>query len=315
MGHPFRYYIPEDNAGFMDKVWRFISKKELPAWSFPRVIQIQTVAGCNAFCIFCPHGKTKRPLPKGRMDWDLYRTIIDECVRHRMWRISPYLMNEPLLDPEIGERIRYISSKKRFPTYTKINTNASLLTEEVARDLLDSGLDVLTCSVHGIVKEKYEKTMVGLKLEKVLDNIDRFLELKAKLRKKKPELRVTMIRTKLIEPDVEKIREYWKRRGVRVSIRPMSNRANPQIADLGVSARPLEPFSWCVRPMEQAYVNVRGELLLCCNDWEQTTILGDLKTQSLEEAWNGDRYREIRRRLLDGRVQGLLCEKCTMQRE
>lgn len=314
MGHPFGYYVPEGNVGLFEKVRRFVLNRQLPTWRFPMVIQIQTVAACNAFCIFCPHGKTKRPLPKGRMDWDLYKAIIDECVRHRMWRISPYLMNEPLLDPDIGERIRYISSKKKFPTYTKINTNASLLTEETARDLLDSGLDILTCSVHGIVKEKYEKTMVGLKLEEVLDNIDRFLDLKKKLKKKKPELRITMIRTKLIEPDVEKIREYWGKRGVHVSIRPMSNRANPQIAALDISAKPLEPFYWCVRPMEQAYVNVRGELLLCCNDWEQTTILGDLKTQSLEEAWNSEKYKEIRKRILEGRVKGLLCEECTMQR-
>ncbi len=310
-----KYYLPDGKISKLEQFKRLILHREWPVWKFPRIIQIQTIAACNANCIFCPHGKTKNPLPKGRMDWDLYKKIIDECTKYRMWRISPYLMNEPLMDPEIGERIRYISSKKRFPTYTKINTNASLLTEEVARDLIDSGLDILTCSVHGIVKEKYEQTMVGLSLEKVLYNIDRFLELKKKMRKKKPELRVTMVRTKLIEPDVDKIREYWRKRGVRVSIRPMSNRVNPKVARLNINARPLEPFDWCVRMMQQAYVNVRGELLLCCNDWEQTTILGDLRYQSLYEAWNSEKYMDVRRRFLAGKWKGLLCAACRMQRE
>jgi len=309
------YYLEESPIGWLEKARRFILHRKLPIWDFPRNIQIQTIAACNAHCIFCPHGKTKNPLPRGSMDWDLYRAIIDEIIKHRVFRISPYLMNEPLLDKEIGERIRYISSKKRFPTYTKINTNASLLTEEMSRDLLDSGLDVLTCSVHGIVKEKYEQTMVGLKFEEVLENIDRFLELKRKLRKKKPELRITMVRTKLIEPDVEKIKEYWRKRNVRVAIRPMSNRAHESISSLTINARPLMPFTWCHRLFEQIYINVKGQLLICCNDWEQTTILGDLTKQSIYEAWHGEPYMEVRRRFLKGQVKGMLCENCLMQPE
>jgi len=310
-----QYYLSEDSQLTWDKLYRFLRKREWPVWSFPWVIQIQTVSGCNARCIFCPCGRTKQSPPQGEMDWDLYRKIIDECTRHRMRRISPYLMNEPLLDPRIGERIAYISQRKRFPTYTKVNTNASLLTEETARQILDSGLDILTCSVHGIVKEKYEKTMVGLRLEEVLDNIDRFLELRRKLKKKKPELRVTMIRTRLIEADVPKIMSYWNKRGVKTSIRPMTNRVSRRVNALGIHASPLEPYDWCVRPMEQAYVNLKGEVLLCCNDWEQTTMLGELTCQSLHGVWNGEAFQDIRRRFLKGDLRGLLCRECRMQRE
>jgi hypothetical protein len=249
------------------------------------------------------------------MDWDLYRKIIDECAAHRMWRISPYLMNEPLLDPEIGRRIRYISDRKRFPTYTKINTNSSLLTEDMALQILDSGLDIFTCSVHGIIKEKYEKTMVGLHLEEVLAGIDRFLEMKETMKKKKPELRVTMVRTKLIEPDFQKIKNYWQTRGVKVSIRPMTNRANNRLNALGINAHPFEPFDWCVRLMQQAYVNVRGQVLLCCNDWEQSIVLGDLSKQSLRAVWNGKEFQSIRRGFLQGDVKGLPCAACRIQGE
>ncbi len=310
------YYIPEKPVNIFSKAFAFFTKKTLPLWDFPINVQIQTIASCNARCVFCPHGKTKNQLPKGSMDWDLYKTIIDECVKHQVFRISPYLMNEPLLDKDIGERIRYISSKKKFYTYTKINTNASLLTEEVTRDLLDSGLDVLTCSVHGIVKEKYESVMKGLSLERVLENIDNFLNLKEKLKKKKPELRITMIRTKLIEEDLDKIKEYWKKRKVRVNIRPMSNRAHDSIDSIaGISARPLEPFVWCKRLFEQVYINVKGQLLLCCNDWEQTTILGDLTKETIYKAWHGLSYMNVRKKFIKGDVKGLLCEKCLIQRE
>ncbi len=249
------------------------------------------------------------------MDWDLYRKIIDECADYRMWRISPYLMNEPLLDPEIGRRIRYISDRKRFPTYTKINTNSSLLTEEMALQILESDLDIFTCSVHGISKEKYEKTMKGLHLEEVLAGIDRFLEMKVTMKKKKPELRVTMVSTKLIEPDLQNIKNYWQTRGVKVSIRPMTNRANNRLDALGINTRPFERFDWCVRLIQQADVNVRGQVLLCCNDWEQSIVLGDLSKQSLRAVWNGEAFQSIRRSFLKGDIKGLPCAACRIQRE
>jgi MoaA/NifB/PqqE/SkfB family radical SAM enzyme len=221
-------------------------------------------------------------------------------------------MNEPFLDPEIEKRIRYIFERKRLPTYIKVNTNASLLTEELAERILDSGLDVLTCSVHGIVKEKYDRTMAGLHLEEVLHGIDRFLEIKSRMKKKKPDLRVTMVRTKLMEPDLGKIKSYWRSRGVKVSVRPMTNRADKRINSLKIHSNPFAPYDWCIRLMQQAHINVKGQVLLCCNDWEQTIVLGDLTKQSLHEIWNGEAFQTVRRRFLERDWQGLPCASCLM---
>ena len=73
-----------------------------PVSSAPDHIQIQTITGCNASCIFCPNGKTRRNIPKGRrMDWDLYRSIVDQSIAMGIRRYSVYLMNEPMLDREL----------------------------------------------------------------------------------------------------------------------------------------------------------------------------------------------------------------------
>ena len=51
-------------------------ERDIP--SKPDHVQIQTVTGCNADCIFCPNRKTKRHIPLGRrMEWDLYRSVVD----------------------------------------------------------------------------------------------------------------------------------------------------------------------------------------------------------------------------------------------
>lgn len=64
------------------------------------------------------------------------------------------------------------------------------------------------------------------------------------------------------------------------------------------------PWMACRRPWELSYITAEGEVLPCCfvpfvtNAQWQDYVLGDVRTQSLAEIWNGERYREFRRRFL-----------------
>jgi len=104
--------------------------------------------------------------------------VIDQSLALPVRRFSVYLMNEPLLDPELPGRIAYITARRRKPQYVKIISNGSLLTEPMAKGLLDAGLDKLKLSVQSLQAETYRRIM-GLRLEHTLRNIDRFLELQA----------------------------------------------------------------------------------------------------------------------------------------
>ena len=95
----------------------------------PDHVQIQTITGCNARCIFCPNNKTRKKIRTGiRMDWDLYRSIVDQCVELNVRRYSVYLMNEPMLDKELPERIAYIAAQINRPQYIKATSHGGLLT-------------------------------------------------------------------------------------------------------------------------------------------------------------------------------------------
>src|SRR5918999_3500602 len=75
-------------------------------------IQIQTVSWCNRSCAFCPSGKF--PVPKTYMPLEVYHRIIDQL--HDLdfsGRISPYLMNESLLDKRLPDLITY--ARRRCP--------------------------------------------------------------------------------------------------------------------------------------------------------------------------------------------------------
>ncbi len=281
----------------------------------PDHVQIQTVTGCNARCIFCPNGKTDPRVPVGRrMDDALFRRIVDQCVELGVRRYSVYLMNEPLLDRDLPRRIGYIAARIRKPQYVKVTSHGGLLTGRMARGLLDSGLKKLKISIQSLDPATYRRIM-GLKLERTLANIDRFLELRERGGYKLPRLEVVMVDSVHTHHEIEHARRYWERRGIRLFVEPVENRADQQnIRTAAVGADRLQPYTWCRRLMEQIYILHDGRMLQCCADWEQRSVMGDLTQQPLADVWYGSRYRERRRRFSAGKVAGMICSNCLKQK-
>ena len=281
----------------------------------PDHVQIQTVTGCNARCIFCPNGKTRRHVPLGRrMDEDLFRRTVDQCVELGVRRYSVYLMNEPLLDRDLPGRIAYITARIRKPQYVKVTSHGGLLTGRMARGLLDSGLKKLKVSIQSLDPATYRRIM-GLKLERTLANIDRFLELRERGGYRLPRLEIVMVDSAHTHHEIARARRYWQDRGIRLFIEPVENRADQQdIRETAVGAAGLQPYTWCRRLTEQIYVLCDGRMLQCCADWEQRSVLGDLTTESLADIWYGPCYTDLRRRFAAGDVRGMICQDCRKQR-
>jgi molybdenum cofactor biosynthesis enzyme MoaA len=282
----------------------------------PDHVQIQTITGCNAKCIFCPNGKTRRKIPAGRrMDWDLYRSIVDQCLELGIRRYSVYLMNEPMLDPELAGRVAYVSARIKKSQYVKVTSHGGLLSERMAKELLDSGLDKLKISVQSLDPDTYRNIM-GLPLAKTLKNIDRFLELKVRGGYKLPRLEIVMVDSIQTHDEIPDIRRYWQDRNIKLYIEPVENRADQDnIRETAVGRHRLTSFSWCRRLMEQVYILYDGRMVQCCADWEQRSLMGDLATNSLADIWYGQRYNDHRRRFAEGDVRGMICTCCRKQKE
>ena len=280
----------------------------------PDHVQIQTITGCNADCMFCPNGKTRRNIPRGqRMDRDLYCAIVDQSIELGIRRYSVYLMNEPMLDRNLPERIEYVSARIRKPQYVKVTTHGGLMTKRMARGLLDSGLNKLKISVQSLNPVTYRDIM-GLDLAKTLRNIDRLLELKQQGGYKLPKLEIVMVDSIQTHDEIPAIKRYWQERDIKLYIEPVENRADQKnIRDLAIGAEKLKPFSWCRRLMEQVYILYDGRMVQCCADWEQRSVMGDLKRESLADIWYGERYSDYRRKFAVGEVKGMICACCRKQ--
>jgi len=306
------------NAHYMDqpgdspwvRIKNRLTRRPIP--SFPRTLQIQTFTGCNADCIFCPYGSTYETQPKGKMPPELFRKIIDEAAGHDVRRISPYLMNEPLMDRDLFDKVRYIN--ETIPSCKVVVTsNGHFLTPPVVDRLLEmgDGIHELYISFQGIDRVSYEQTMRGnMDFERTLANVDHFLETQRSRGLERPKLWITMVDTSVI--DARKAVAYWRSRGVASKYTTLENRGgNIKDAETFSRTRAMSHYTSCTRLFKQGYIMFNGDLVLCCVDYSREQVLGNISTMSIHDVWNGPVAKEIRRRYLAREFGALpLCGRC-----
>ena len=111
--------------------------------TFPDRVYVESTNVCNLDCIMCPTGLHIDTRPKGFMEWDLYTAIIDEIAPFAE-AVVLHSWGEPLLHSRIIEMIQYA---KERDLWVETSTNATKLTEDASRKILDAGLDRIYLSM------------------------------------------------------------------------------------------------------------------------------------------------------------------------
>lgn len=286
---------------------------------FPNILVIQTHSYCNASCIMCPYQDyiKDNKNPKGKMEPETFYKIIDECKKYNIKKISPYLMNEPLMDGNIFGYIKYI--RKKIPsTKTSINSNGSALTKDKAEKLSKTGLHRIVFSVHGINEKKYNK-ITGLNLKKVLENIDYYLSLK---KRNSTSVGITGITEWFTKKELEKWVSYWEKRDVDLEYRKLHSRAEnvkvPEVIckmeKLGRKDYKNKKIYGCRHREATSKMDIlfNGDVILCCMDWNRSVVLGNVKENSLYDIWNSDKFNKIREMMVskEKSSEKFICKKC-----
>ncbi|MGK4422530.1 radical SAM protein, partial [Klebsiella pneumoniae] len=74
--------------------------------------------------------------------------------------------------------VKYAHDKR---IYTATSTNAHYLTDEKAKQTVESGLDRLIISIDGTTQDVYQQYRVGGKLDKVLEGVKNIVKWKKEL--------------------------------------------------------------------------------------------------------------------------------------
>jgi len=180
----------------------------------PRILQIETIASCNAKCIMCPTPWIKRKRRKV-IDDKLFEKIVDDCFDLKPKMIWFYLNGEPFLDPKIFNRLDYL--KKRRPSQMLgLYTNASLLNKDKIQRLFEYNLKIIHVSVNAASESTYEKIM-GLDYKRLLKNMELILK-----HNKNSIIEVSFVVLDENKDEVERFKEIWNEDVNRVEIRERS---------------------------------------------------------------------------------------------
>lgn len=250
---------------------------------FPLNIIVEPSNRCNLNCIMCMNDKLTRP--RGIMDITLYKRIIDEiAIENPYTRLWLDYYGEPLLQRyKIYYFIDY--AKKRGLKNVCINTNGTLLNEEMAEMLFDSGIDFISIDCDGFSKEVFEKIRVNSNRDNFYKNIDYFLKRKKELSnivKKLPivELKITEMPENLHEIDL--VMNYWKGKGAWTAKRRLIswggkienvNFVNKKERIACGSAMGILPITW------------DGQVTNCVMDVDAKFVCGNVKNESIKSIW------------------------------
>jgi hypothetical protein len=270
--------------------------------SMPEIVQIESTNICNAKCVFCPRDEMHRR--QGIMTVELFRKIVDECVELGITHVRMHNYGEAFIDRQLVEKVRY--AKQKGIREVGVISNGSLITEAVARGMVEAGLDAINISVDAAGKEVFETTRVGLKYDKVIANIERLVRIRAESGKRRPKLILSFVRQNNTA-DEQAFIEHWRTIADKVHVTDLHNWAGTLNTESDVNYP-------CYRPWLTFTALWDGRVSLCCADFDGKVILGDLNTSSIREIWNAEPYREVRRQHLESGGPDI-CRACDLPRK
>jgi len=268
----------------------------------PEIVQIESTNICNAKCVFCPRDDMHRR--QGIMSVELFRKIVDECAALGITHVRMHNYGEAFIDRKLVEKVRY--AKQKGIKEVGMISNGSLITEPVARGMIEAGLDAINISVDAAGKEVFESTRVGLKYDKVIANIERLVRLRTENGRRRPKLILSFVRQNN-SADEQAFIEHWSKVADKIHVTDLHNWAGTLNTESDVNYP-------CYRPWLTFTVLWDGRVSLCCADFDGKTILGDLNTQSIAEIWNAQPYRDARRQHLESGGPDI-CRACDLPRK
>lgn len=296
------------------RVMKYMTVRKLRqqgAPTFPPLIDLEVTNHCNLNCVMCPRDTMKRP--KGYMEFDFFREVIDQIPPHRLEKSWLHLYGEPLLHPKLPDMIRYAKEKVEIEQIG-ISTNCVLLDEEKAESLLSSPLDMLVLSVDGATQETYEKIRRKGAFDKVVENVARFIEMRKERGSSRPTVWVQIIEMQDNFDEIERFKSEWAPRlgpEDQVFVKNFSafgGRIGDRADFYKHMPRTRLPCSYL---WSYFVVYWDGRVTPCCLDMEGELCIGDLKRSSIQEIWSSPKLAEFQEiHLRDAYSEMPLCGKC-----
>lgn len=305
-------------------------KKVIPL-AKPYTVLIEPSNYCNFHCVSCFQSLKKENYitqHRCQMSMELYRDIIDQ-LQHwegeliKVLKLSLY--GEPFTNPNFCEMLR-IAKQANIAQRIETTTNASLITPEIARQLVDYGIDYIRVSIYGGNQKRYQEVtgIESVSIDKIYQNLEHIQRYKRMSGRESPFVSVKMLDT-FSEENEEFIRRFspvadetyidsphnWvasEEKSFIDSLYPAQEKREKMLKSRQAAYKDRQS---CPMAFTTLAVRADGMVSPCCIDWSGHTNLVSLAQTSLREIWKGALMYQFQKMQLEGRNhENLSCRSC-----
>jgi len=256
--------------------WRVArqSQKDLTG-SFNLVIETSNL--CNAHCLMCPHETMRRA--QKVMDQKIFDQVVERIKTSQQPINKVFLsgLGEPLTDPQLIIRLQTF---KALGLRVKLYTNAALLKPSIAPDLVGLRLDEINISFNAAKPETYHRVM-GLDFEQTKANVENLLRIKKEKQSSLPHVLISLVVTRENASEIATHLKLWRDKVDSVTVSLAHQWGG------GVNIDSQFKTNSTVYPCRSLWhtlvVDVDGNFVLCCRDFESKQVLGHVSTHDFDQ--------------------------------
>lgn len=287
----------------------------------PYTVAIDPCNLCNFKCNFCAiqSKDEKLSFKKQLMSLELFKKIIDDlkAFPHKLKILRINGQGEPLLNPCICEMIKY-AKESNVADYIEMITNGSRLNPALNRELIDSGIDRIRISIEALDEAGYRE-IAGTKIdfEEFIGNIRDLHEISGEC-----EIYCKIVDVAVpTESDKKRFFELFSEICDRIfidNVIPLWSdfeelSAVTATVEKGMHGQQVKDVLVCPYSFYSLIINSDGEVTACCADWKRKLVFGNLKKDSLQEIWQGDKLKAFWIQMLKGNKNRYeMCSKCLL---
>lgn len=305
--------------------------RRIPHLPTPYSLSIEPTNHCNLQCLECPSGSGMLKRDKGMMEFRMFKRIIDEVCK-KIVSLTLYFQGEPLLNRDFTKMVSYAKSAG---LWVETSTNAHNIDNELAVQIIESGLDKIIVSLDGIDQESYERYRCGGDFNSVIRGIEALVKAKrnrklersmlGRLLKNKPTIVLQFLVFRYNEHQIDDVRKLGKRIGVdRVDLKSaqiysdknasflltsIDKYSRYSVVDNGIKLK-NKSKSICRRMFTNAVITWDGLVAPCCYDKDAEHCIGDIREDYYIDIMKEDRRRQFLSRVIENRDGMRICCNC-----
>ncbi len=287
-------------------IYRQFLRGDTKLKGYPIEVIVDPINVCGLKCPLCVTGQRENKRSFGKMEFEEFKRIVDELATW-LYKLRFYSWGEPLLHDDIYRMIAYTNEQNMG---TELSSNLQTLGPGKARDLIESGLELLVVSLDGASEESYSKYRRGGDFEKVVENVRELTSTRNSMNTRYPIVEIQFLVMKHNENEIDAIKKLAGQLDVeRVRLAPVivNVRDPEQVATwLPVDEKwsrynrgSLEDKIFgsrkrCAWLWRSAVINWDSTVSPCCVFEGPKTDLGSLKENSFSDIWNNEQYQAAR---------------------